>query len=66
MFDEEARQKKKVPTLKLPVYFQMKPWNPERMAVQKLSNVPTPLMESLLIVIGRELFPNILTNKLGC
>ena len=65
MFDEEARQKKKLPILKLPVYFQIKPWNPEGMSVQKMSNITTPLMESILIAIGRELFPNFFTNKLG-
>ena len=62
IFDPEERDNE-IPKLRLPVYFQMKPWFPFNISFSNKSGIYTPEMETILIALCRNLFPNILVNK---
>ena len=62
IFDSKERDKS-IPKLKIPVYFQMKPWFPFNISFSKKSGLFTPELETFLIALCRNLFPDILINK---
>lgn len=62
IFDSKERDNE-VPKLKIPVYFQMKPWFPFNISFSKKIGLFTPELETILIALCRNLFPNILVNK---
>ena len=64
MFDARKR-KKGIPILKVPVYFMMKPWFPYNISFCDKIGIFTPELETLLIALTRELFPNVLGKKQG-
>ncbi len=64
MFDAQKR-KKGIPILKVPVYFMMKPWFPYNISFCDKIGIFTPELETLLIALTRELFPNVLGKKQG-
>lgn len=63
-FDADKR-KKKVPYLKYPVYFRMKPCFPYNISLNGKLGLFSPEIEGILITIARILFPEILSNKNG-
>ena len=62
MFNQSKREDK-IPVLQLPIYFQMKPWFPYNISFNNKFGLFTPEMETFLIALARNLFPNILVNK---
>ena len=62
IFDSKERDKS-IPKLKIPVYFQMKPWFPFNISFSKKIGLFTPELETILIALCRNLFPIILINK---
>ena len=62
MFMSENRSNK-YPKLAVPVYFQIKPWFPYNIKIDKSHGYFTPEAETLLIALARSLFPDVLTNK---
>jgi len=64
MFDDDKR-KEGIPQLKIPIYFQIKPWFPFNINFSNQIGLFTPELETLLISLARMLFPNILINKQG-
>jgi len=62
IFDSQLR-KKEIPRLKIPVYFQMKPWFPFNISLAGKMGIFTPELETILIALGRNMFPQFLSNK---
>ncbi|MBN2157709.1 MAG: hypothetical protein JW776_16800 [Candidatus Lokiarchaeota archaeon] len=62
IFDNLCRVQKR-PILKCPVYFQMKPTYPYNVVFGGKLGLFTPELETILIALGRQLFPEILINK---
>ncbi len=62
IFDSKERDKS-IPKLKIPVYFQMKPWFPFNISFSEKIGLFTPELETILIALCRNLFPDILVNK---
>ena len=62
IFDPKERDNS-IPKLRLPVYFQMKPWFPFNISFAKKDGLFTPELETFLIALCRNLFPRILVNK---
>ena len=62
MFDVKEREKT-IPKLRIPIYFQMKPWFPFNISFSDKLGFFTPEMETFLIALCRNLFPSILVNK---
>jgi hypothetical protein len=58
-------QVKGKPVLRVPVYFMMKPWYPYNISFSGTIGLFSPEIESLLVALGRELFPKVLGNKAG-
>jgi len=62
IFDANDRDRK-IPKLRIPVYFQMKPWYPFNISISSNIGIFTPELETLLIAICRNIFPTVLVNK---
>ncbi len=62
MFDSKDRDKG-IPRLKIPVYFRMKPWFPFNIAFSEKVGIFTPEIETILIALCRNIFPEMLVNK---
>lgn len=62
IFNDKARNER-IPKLKFPVFFKMKPWFPYNISFNNKIGIFTPELESYLIALCRTLFPNFLSNK---
>jgi hypothetical protein len=64
MFEVNARSGGKA-ILKSPVYFTVRPWNPNLSELQGITRLSTPAVEAIMIGIARAVFSLVMTVKQG-